>query len=293
MKKIINNKVIYSLIIFLIIFITGCSDSVNVANSKSNNLLKISFIDVGQADSILIQFNNKNMLIDAGNNGDWEVIENYLKQNNVKKIDKLVLTHPHEDHIGGAAKIINDFSIGELYMPKVTTTTKTFENTIKAAKNKNLQAIVPNPGDKIFMDGLSFLVLAPNSSKYDSLNNYSIVLKLTYGEKKFLFMGDAEEISENEILNKGYDISADLIKVGHHGSNSSSSNNFISKVSPKYAVISVGKNNDYHHPHKKTMDLLKNKNIKVYRTDENKTIEITCDGKNINFNCNTGSYKGN
>lgn len=284
-----KSKFLFSWILVIAILAAGCSKSV----ISSNNLLKISFINVGQADSILVQYDSKNMLIDAGNNDDWQAIENYLKENNVKKIDKLILTHPHEDHIGGAAKIISDFSIGDLYMPKATTNTKTFENVVKAAASKNLQAIAPKPGDKISLDDLNFLVLAPNGSKYDSLNNYSIVLKLTFGERKFLFMGDAEDISEKEILNKNFDVSADLIKLGHHGSNTSSSKEFIDKVSPQYAVISVGINNDYHHPHKKIMDMLKNKNIKVYRTDENKTIQVTSDGKNINFSCKPGSYKGN
>lgn len=287
-----KNKLILviNLLVIIILLFTGCSN--NVAVSKNNSLLKISFIDVGQADSILIQYNNKNMLIDAGNNEDSDIIENYLKENNVKNIDKMILTHPHEDHIGGAAKIINDIPVGELYMPKVTTNTKTFENTVKVAKSKNLQAISPKSGDKLIMDNLEFMILAPNSSRYDSLNNYSIVLKLTFQKKKFIFMGDAEELSEKEILSKNYDVSADVIKIGHHGSNTSSSDNFINAISPKFAIISVGKNNDYHHPHKKVMDMLKNKNIKVFRTDENKTIILTCDGENINFNCSPGSYRG-
>lgn len=287
----IKYKIIVSVICILSIMITACS-SKNVV-TKNDELLNISFIDVGQADSILIQYKDKNILIDAGNNGDSEVIENYLKENNVNKIDKLILTHPHEDHIGSAAKIINDFSIGDLYMPKATANTKTFENTIKAAKNKNLQAMSPKSGEKINIEGLEFNVLAPNNNKYESLNNYSIVLKLTFGNTKFLFMGDAETLSENEILSKNYDVSADVIKIGHHGSNTSTSEKFIEKVNPKYAIISAGKNNDYHHPHKKVMDLLKNKNIKIYRTDENKTIKLTSDGKTIKFFNELGSYNGN
>ncbi|MHC1683790.1 MAG: DNA internalization-related competence protein ComEC/Rec2 [Clostridiaceae bacterium] len=293
MKKFfkVKYKIIVTIICILSIMITACSNK-NVA-TQNDELLNISFIDVGQADSILIQYKDKNMLIDTGNNGDWEVIESYLKENNVSKIDKLILTHPHEDHIGSAAKIINIFSIGDLYMPKATANTKTFENTVNAAKSKNLQAIAPKVGEKIKMEELEFTVLAPNNSKYDSLNNYSIVLKLSYGNNKFLFTGDAETLSENEILSKNYDVSADVIKIGHHGSNTSSSEKFIEKVNPKYAIISVGKNNDYHHPHKKVMDLLKNKNIKIFRTDENKTIKLTSDGKTIKFFNEFGSYNGN
>lgn len=252
--------------------------------------LKVHFIDVGQADSILIQDGSVNMLIDAGNNEDEKTIIDYLKKQGVKKLDVVVATHPHEDHIGSMDAVIKTFEIGKIYAPKVSTTTKTFENMLTAIKNKKLKISDPKAGDTFKLSTASCTILGPISSKYEDLNDYSIVLKMTFGNNTFLFMGDAESKSESEILDKKYDVKADVLKVGHHGSDSSTSTDFLNKVNPKHAVISVGKGNDYGHPTQTTMDKLKNKKIPVYRTDENKTIVATSDGKSITFNVKPGSY---
>lgn len=261
---------------------------------ESGKQMKVHYIDVGQADSILIQTpNGKNMLIDAGNNGDADTITSYLKQLGAGTIDVLVGTHPHEDHIGGMDVVINSFDIGKIYMPKATTTTTTFEDVLNAIKAKELKVTTPIPGTTIDIDSaIKVTILAPNSDSYEDLNNNSIVLKLTYGDKSFLFNGDAEDISENEMINKGYDLKADVLKVGHHGSSSSTTVAFLKKVNPTYAVISVGDDNSYGHPAQSTVDALKSQGVKVYRTDESGTITATCDGKSITFNTNPGSYNG-
>jgi competence protein ComEC len=253
--------------------------------------LKVHFINVGQADSILIQQDSKYMLIDAGNNGDGKLVKNYLIQEGIKSLDYVIGTHPHEDHIGGLDYIINDFKIGKIYLPKVTSTTKTFQDVVVAMKNKGMKASVPKCGETFNLGSAKCTILAPNGSEYKDLNNYSIVIKLEFGSNSFLFTGDAEDVSEKEILAKGFNVKADLLKVGHHGSRSSTSNEFLSEVDPKYAVISCETGNDYGHPHKTTMDKLKNKNIPVYRTDELGTIIATSNGKNITFNTKPGSYK--
>lgn len=176
-------------------------------------------------------------------------------------------------------------------MPKVTTTTKTFEDVITAMKNKNLKAVAPNPGDTFKLGEASCEILGPINSNKEDLNTYSIVLKVTFGNNKFMFTGDAQASNEEDMINKGYDLSADVLKVGHHGSHTSTSENFLNKVNPKYAVISCGKNNDYGHPHKETMERLQTKNIPVYRTDESGNIVCTSDGNNITFSCKPGNYQ--
>lgn len=252
--------------------------------------LKVHFIDVGQADSILIQNGDKSMLIDAGNNPDGDDVVNYIKGLGIKKLDVVVGTHAHEDHIGGMDTVIKSFDIGQIIMPKAGNTTKTFEDVLTAIANKGLKITSPVPGTEIKLNSATVKIVAPNGSDYKDLNDSSVAIKLTFGENSFMFMGDAEAVSEKQILGKGFDIKADLLKVGHHGSSSSTTQEFLNAVNPKYAVISVAKGNDYEHPHKPTMDKLKAKGIKVYRTDELGTIVATSDGKNITFNTKEGSY---
>jgi len=282
MKKTLKSLCLL-LLIFLSLFLISCGKNNNsTKNSVTDENLKIHYIDVGQGDSELIQVNGKNILIDAGTS-DKRSLE-YLKSIGITRLDYVIATHPHEDHIGSMDDVIINYDIGDFYAPKVTTTTKTYENMINALKSKDLKINVPKVGEKINIGNLVLTFLAPNSSKYDDLNNYSIVIKLEYGKTSFIFMGDAEGVSENEILAKQLDIQADVLKVGHHGSHSSTTQAFIDKVNPKYAVISCEKGNDYGHPHKETIDNLNNKNIKVFRTDMQGTIIATSNGENITFN---------
>lgn len=273
--------------------INGPTDKAPVEkkNLSVNGNLKVHFIDVGQADSILIQQGSKFMLIDAGNNGDGKLVKNYLLQQGVKSLDYVIGTHPHEDHSGGLDYIINDFKIGKIYLPKATSTTKAFGDVVVAIKNKGMKVALPIPGESFNLGSAKCTILAPNNSKYKDLNNYSVVVKLEFGSNSFLLTGDAEDISESEILSSGFNVKADVLKVGHHGSHSSTTVEFLSKVNPKYAVISCETDNDYGHPSKETMDKLKNKKITVYRTDELGTIIATSNGKTITFNTKPGSYK--
>ena len=253
--------------------------------------LKVHYINVGQGDSILIQQGSQNMLIDTGTNASTSSLMAYLQSLNIKKIDVLVLTHQHEDHIGGADAVIKAFNIGTLYMNKVTTTTKTYKDVINAMTSKGLKPTAPSVGATFKLGDANCTILSPINTNSKDLNTYSIVIKLVYGNNKFLFTGDAQASNEKDMINKEFDLSADVLKVGHHGSDTSTSDAFLSKVNPKYAVISCGKNNDYGHPHKSTMDKLQAKGIAVYRTDESGTIVCTSDGKNISFNVKAGDYK--
>lgn len=265
----------------------------NEVNGFVGGELFVHFIDVGQADCILIKTNDNSMLIDAGNNEDAKLVVNYLRDNNVTKLDYVIGTHPHEDHIGGLDAVINTFDIGKIIMPKVEHTTKTFEDVLCAIQNKGLKITTPVPGTVYSLGEATFTILAPNSSYYDELNNYSVVIKLEYGNTAFIFQGDAEAFSEGEILSNGYDVSADVIKIGHHGSSSSTSRSYLEAVNPGYAVIMVGKGNTYGHPHRETLQLLKGKGIKVYRTDEQGTVIAVSDGSKITFNTTPESYRSN
>ena len=256
-------------------------DDVNGNGYEAPGLFKVYYLDVGQADSIFIKTDEKNMLIDAGTNSSGPKISNFLKSLNVEKIDYLVATHPHEDHIGGMDDIINDFEIGKFYMPDNYTTTKTFEDMITALENKNLKYYVPKIGDEIVLDDADFEVLYLDSQSED-LNDSSIVLKGEFDDYSFLFMADASSKVEEKLINSySEDLKSDVLKVGHHGSNTSSSKKFLEYVKPKYAIISVGKENRYNHPGKYTINRLNNLSIETYKTSTDGSILVTCDSKSI------------
>lgn len=246
--------------------------------------LKVHYIDVGQGDSILVQLpNGETALIDGGPESSSQTVVNYLKEQNVEKIDYLVATHPHEDHIGGLPIVIQNFEIGNIYMPDKTHTTKTFENLILAIQNKGIKFKTPIAGDMLLdKEGLNLTVLAPETNiNEDNLNNYSIVLKLNYKDNSFLFTGDAETESEQNMLNGSYDLKSDVLKVGHHGSYSSTTNEFLEKINPEYAIISCGVENKYGYPHQAIIDKLEAKGIQIYRTDKDGTIIIAVDNEEI------------
>ena len=246
-----------------------------------NNLI-IHFVDVGQGDCILISKNNEHVLIDAGNNEDGPLLVEYFKELGIKKFKYVIATHAHEDHIGGIDNVINNFELGHYYMPDVITTTKTFEDVLDALLAKKKAFETPNIGDKFKLSDTEFEVLYLGSDKSD-LNNTSIVLKLTYKNTTYLFMGDATDKVEKILINEGKDLESDVLKVGHHGSQYSSTAAFLKQVSPRYAVIQVGQDNDYDHPKQITIDKLEKLKTLTYRTDKHGTIILTSDGDNISF----------
>ena len=249
-------KIIFCLLFSLAILNSCKEDSALTTVNSKNKLgnLIVRYIDVGQGDSELISFNNKYLLIDAGPKDDEGCLIKYLKDLKVKRLDYVIETHPHEDHIGEMSKVINRFSIGSFYAPKVTTTTSTFLDMVYALKGKKLKINIARSGDSLSIDpDLTCNILAPSSDKYADLNDYSTVLKLTYKSTSFIFMGDAQKVSEGEILTKNFDVKADVLKVGHHGSKTASSVAFLDKCMPSIAVISCGIGNEYNHPHKETM----------------------------------------
>lgn len=248
---------------------------------NNDGQLAVHFFDVGQGDSEFIELpNGQCMLIDASVSSYGDKIVETIEGHGYTEIDYLVATHPHADHIGGMADVVESFEIGEIYMPKVSSTSKTFEGLLTAISDKGLHINTAGSGKTIYSDSeVQIDILAPVSESYDDTNNYSLVVKITYGSNSFLFTGDAEELSENEMLDSCYDeLSADVLKVGHHGSNTSSSDAFLQAVNPEYAVISCGAGNSYGHPHSETITKLKNMGIEYYRTDINGTVTISCAG---------------
>ena len=280
---------ILPLIILSFFLLSGCGTVEKaVTASKAPNqtdkgsLLQVHFINVGQADSILVMApNGQTILVDGGNVDDGPAVVRYLKSQGVKELSAVIATHPHADHIGGLDTIIRSFPPKQVYISNGTSNTKTFENFIAAVKASGAKTIRAKAGVKLDVPGLSGIFLAPNSDHYEDLNNYSAVLKITLGKVSFLLTGDAQAVSEAEMLKSGQDLQATVLKVGHHGSSSSTTSAFLKAVSPKYAVISVGVNNDYGHPAQVTLDRLAKAGVQVYRTDRNGTIVATSDGDTV------------
>ena len=281
-------KIRIVLLICLCLLVVGCANPFVESNDKTSistfngDTLRVNYIDVGQGDSIFIQLpNNETMLIDAGEAYKSDNVINYLNNLGITKIDYVIGTHPHTDHIGGLEEVINTFDIGSIYMPRASSTSKTYEDLLTTISSKGLKVKTAKSGVVVLdEDNLKLEFIAPNSDSYSELNNYSAVLKLTYLDNTFLFMGDAETLSEEEITS---DIKADVIKVGHHGSDSSSSLEFVKKVSPEYAIIMVGEGNSYNHPYQSIIDRYESVGAKVLRTDLDGN--IVCDSDGVDVTC--------
>ncbi len=249
---------------------------VNSTVLEAEGELHIYYFDVGQADCELLVNEGKTMLIDAGNNEDGEMLVKKIKELGITKIDHVVGTHAHEDHIGGMDDIIKNFEIGEVYLPEAISTSKTYEEVLDAIAEKELSITVPEIGDEIIV-GTAVCIVKSIGNNDNDLNNSSIVLRTVYGDNTFLFMGDLEDNMEKKYTWE----KTDVLKVGHHGSNTSSSEEFLNQVLPKYAIILVGEGNSYNHPGKYTISRLNDIKAEIYRTDEVGTIELVSDGTEI------------
>ncbi|GAB6170218.1 ComEC/Rec2 family competence protein [Clostridium carnis] len=281
-----NIKIIVTIIIVIIAGYLGIDLTENFNGNKLDNDLIISYLDVGQGDATYIKINDYDILIDAGPKSDTDKLLSQLKEKNIDDFEIVIATHPHEDHIGGMGKIFEKYKVESFYMPKVTHTTKTFDNLVSAVSKEGLKIKTIKEGMSFDLGNKAkFDIFAPIHENYEEFNNYSPIMKLTYGNNTFIFTGDAEALSEEEVITKyPNDLKGDVLKFGHHGSNTSSIDKFIKAVSPKYGIISCGIDNKYGHPHKETLNKIKNYNIKSYRTDKQGEIILTSDGNTINFN---------
>lgn len=301
----------FILIVFGVLFLYSAYlelDAEDVPDAAVNSFidkdadLEIHFIDVGQGDCSLIKWEGASMLIDCGEREQSETVLKYLKKQGVKKLDYIIATHPHSDHIGGMGEIISAMEVGKVIAPRIsgdmTPTTKTYERFLQALKDKSLKLTAAKPGTEYRLgeageDGKSppkFEVLAPVED-YDDLNNYSVVIRLTYGSTSYLFTGDAEKQAELDILQSGAEVNSDVLKMGHHGSSTSSCGEFYEEVSPKICVIQCGEGNSYGHPHKETMETAEASGAKVYRNDTDGTVIVYSDGDEIFVKTEKGGTK--
>lgn len=297
MAKNINNnqKWVSSLLVFIIIIAISIfapwEDVYQKAGLKTdsnidNYPLSVHFIDVGQGDCIFIKIGDNTMLIDSGEKNNDKKIIKYLRNNGVDRVDYIIATHPHSDHIGAMETIIESFEIKNVIMPRLSEqnmpTTKGYENFLIAVKNSGANVIAATPFNEYEFGDANFAILSP-SNQSKNLNNMSVVIKLSFGDTSFLFTGDAESQVEQELISSGYDIRSNVLKMGHHGSNTSNTERFLQAVNPSFSVISCGKDNSYGHPHEEVVELLNKYDINYKRTDKNGIIVVGSDGSNLTY----------
>ena len=295
MKKHKGNRKAQFIIIVVFCFIAigtyvfGTDFVPNMSSQKSGQSvsgnLEISYLDVGQGDSAYIRVNDFDILIDAGPRSDSDKLMKQLEAKNIDDFEMIIATHPHEDHIGGMVDVFNRYDVESFYMPSVTHTTKTFENMINAVAKEGIKVQTIKEGMSFDLgQGAKIDVYSPIYESYEEFNDYSPIMKLIFGETEFIFTGDAEAHAEQDVVAKyPNDLKADVLKFGHHGSSTSSTEEFLQSVDPDYGIISCGVDNKYGHPHKETLDKITKFNIKAYRTDKQGQITLTSDGKNISI----------
>ncbi len=271
----------------LLVSLTSCDllsspPSSTPAAVSDGSTLAVHFIDVGQADSALLVCGDGTMLIDGGNVADSSLVVSYLEQQGIDQLDYVVCTHAHEDHVGGLSGPLNSCTASHVLSPVTEYDSKAFRDFVKYTEAQGLEPEIPAPGDTFALGEAQVTILGP-VAEYSETNNTSIVLRVDFGGTSFLFTGDMETKAEKDLLDQGADLSATVLKVGHHGSDTSSSYSFLREVMPEYAVISVGENNDYGHPNDDVLSRLRDAGTTVYRTDEQGTIVAVSDGTTVTF----------
>lgn len=289
-----KNKLVSLIVVAVIIVLSGIVthfwydgdviDDLGIKDSLPEGKMYVEFIDVGQGDCTLITCGDIAILIDGGESGESQNVINYIKNRNINDIDLCIATHPHSDHIGSLYKVLSEFQVGDVIIPdipeKIIPTTKTYERFLNALSENAEQVIPAEAGETYSYGEITVEILGPVND-YGDLNNESVVARVLYGNTAVMLQGDAEKTAEADILNNGFDVSADLIKIGHHGSRTASSEEWLSAVEPEYAVISCGTQNDYGHPHTETLKNLDKYGIGYFRTDLLGDIVFVSDGKTL------------
>ena len=266
------------LLVFALVYTFAFTDTDFL--SPGDNEIIVAFLDVGQGDSILIWSRDNAVLIDGGNPNQRDTVLGYLRRAGITRLDYVVATHPHRDHIGGLVGVLGRVDVGRVLMPDVVHTTDTFENFIAVIENNQIPATAPVPGERFTAGIIEFTVLAPITGG-SNLNDASIVLRLEHGDTSFLFTGDAEAVSERAMIASGRNLRSDVLKVGHHGSRTSTTAAFLDAVQPLAAVISVGRGNQFGHPHDEVVERLVDRGIAIYRTDLMGTVFMATDGVRV------------
>ncbi len=269
-------------LVALCLLLSGCVVTLEAPIEMPDGGLTVHFIDVGQADCALLECNGEFLLIDGGNVGDGQLVISYLQNQGVETLKAVVCTHAHEDHVGGLPSVLAVFPTEQVLAPTRTYASKVFDDFLYYTDQQGLTITIPEPGDELTLGEARIEVLGPVKS-YAETNNTSIVLRVEFGGTSFLFTGDMEVAAENDMMDSGANVRADVLKVGHHGSETSTGYRFLYEVEPEYAVISVGADNKYGHPDETPLSRLDNADCTIFRTDHLGTIIATSDGAQVEF----------
>ncbi len=286
-------KFAISMVLIAVLLVSGCSGQFFGGKGQPDGNetgLEVHFIDVGQGDSILIKNGDRVMIIDSGTRNNSVKLKKYLDGQGISRFEYVVATNPLKDHTGGIGDLIENYKLNWIIIPRIDGLNENYKDLQMRLLARYIKPVIAEPGQCYSLGDASFTILAPNGSYYNDLADYSVVIKLEYGETSFLFSSDAGRVSEQEMLDMEFDLSANVLKLGRHGSSAATSDEFLQAVSPDTAVLSVGKDNPYLHPHMQTMIKLHDRNIPVYRTDEQGAIVAVSDGRNITFKAEPGSY---
>ena len=296
-SKKLNKKLIYLIVVLVLAIVSAVGtnyDEIMPEESETQQTsaqtdanFAVHFVDVGQGDCTLVESNGEYLLIDAGENGHETEVLNYLRSMNIEKLDYIIVTHQHSDHIGGMPEVLAEFECDNLIMPRLTKaqtlTNSTYKAFLKAVESSEAKVISAKPGLSYALGGATFEILGPVTDDAEDINSMSAVTKITYGESSFLITGDAETEEELEIIDNGAELDCDVLRAGHHGSSTSSCKDFLNAVTPEICVISCGADNDYGHPHDKAVNRIKKHTEEIYRTDICGSIVMTSDGEKIDI----------